>query len=148
MKAIFVWKLMHIKDRDKILFAPFVKENKLSDCWLLQKMHDCWPYFSFQSCTLLEECLLLLNRRTACEVKTLMDVKGVQKVNIERKCEFVVREIVSRLKSKVKVCVFKKNVMQQKTYYSMTQKCVVQVVCCLITYIVCFVMNQNYELME
>ena len=36
-----------------------------------------------------------------------MDVKGVQKVNIERKCEFVVREIVSRLKSKVKVCVFK-----------------------------------------
>ena len=37
-----------------------------------------------------------------------MDVKGVQKVNIERKCEFVVCEIVSRLTSKVKVCVFKK----------------------------------------
>ena len=47
-----------------------------------------------------------------------MDVKGVQKVNIERKCEFVVREIVSRLKSKVKVCVFKKlNVAKTLSQY-------------------------------
>ena len=69
-----------------------------------------------------------------------MDVKGVQKVNIERKCEFVVREIVSRLKSKVKVCVYKKlNVA--KTYDNMVWKCVACVVCCLITYIVYSVMN-------
>ena len=47
-----------------------------------------------------------------------MDVKGVQKVNIERKCEFVVREIVSRLKSKVKVCVYKKlNVAKNLSQY-------------------------------
>ena len=76
-----------------------------------------------------------------------MDVKGVQKVNIERKCEFVVREIVSRLKSKVKVCVYK-NLMQQKTYHNMIQKCDVYVVCYLITYIVYSVMNQNNRTME
>ena len=47
-----------------------------------------------------------------------MDVKGVQTVNIERKCEFVVCEIVSRLKSKVKVCAFKKlNVAKTLSQY-------------------------------
>ena len=70
-----------------------------------------------------------------------MDVKGVQKVNIERKCEFVVCEIVSRLKSKVKVCVFKKlNVAKTLSQYDI-EMC--GLCCMLFNYIYCIFCDES-----
>ena len=51
-------------------------------------MHDCWPYFGFESCTSITlyytRCCLLLNSGEACKQKTLMDVKGLQKIKIKK----------------------------------------------------------------